>query len=159
MEGGKVWPFFFFQLDLREVASDSESEKSNELPWSMGVLLSCKSRTKSSLWRPMSLASSSVTFHLPFSNDLAQWRLSPPLIWCHPSDYHGGDKHGCWSQHLSNSNSTSVKHLLLLPSPTASSQPTPPCSIHHLSFIIHHQWQLPILSLLNPPCLDFPDIQ
>ena len=69
------------------------------------------------------------------------------------------DKHGCRSQHLSNCNSASVKHLLLLPSPTASSQPTPPCSIHHLSSIIHHQWQLLISSLLKSHCLDFLDIQ
>ena len=68
------------------------------------------------------------------------------------------DKHGCWSQHVSNSNSTSIKHLSLLPSPTASSQPTLPHSTHHLLSIIHHQWQLPISSLLNPPCLDFPNI-
>ena len=60
------------------------------------------------------------------------------------------DEHGCWSQHVSNFNSANVKHLLLLPSPTASSQPTLPCSIHHLSCIICHQWQLPISSLLNP---------
>ena len=71
----------------------------------------------------------------------------------------GSDEHGCSSQHVSNSNSTSVKHLSLLPSPTASSQPTLPYSIHHLSSIIRHQWQLPISSLLNPPCLNFPDIQ
>ena len=70
-----------------------------------------------------------------------------------------GDEPECRSQHVSNSNSTSVKHLLLLPSPTASSQPTLPCSIHHLSSIIHHQWQLPISSLLNYHHLDFPDIQ
>ena len=69
-----------------------------------------------------------------------------------------GDEHGCQSQHVSNSNSTSIKHLSLLPSLTASSQPTLPCSIHHLSSIIHHQWQLLILSLLNHH-LDFPDIQ
>ena len=50
------------------------------------------------------------------------------------------DKHGCQSQHVSNSNSASIKHLSLLPSPTASSQSTLPCSIHHPSFIIHHQW-------------------
>ena len=68
------------------------------------------------------------------------------------------DEHGCRSQHVSNSNSASVKHLSLLPSPTASSQPTLPRSIHHLSSIIHHQWQLPISSLLNYR-LDFPDIQ
>ena len=70
----------------------------------------------------------------------------------------GADEHGCRSQHISNSNSASIKHLSLLPSPTASSQPTLPHSIHHLSSIIHHQWQLPILSLLNHR-LDFPDIQ
>ena len=68
------------------------------------------------------------------------------------------DEHGCQSQHVSNSNSTSVKHLSLLPSPTASSQPTLPHSIHHLLSIIHHQWQLPISSLLNYR-LDFPNIQ
>ena len=68
------------------------------------------------------------------------------------------DEHGCRSQHVSNSNSTSVKHLSLLPSPTASSQPTQPHSIHHLSSIICHQWQLPISSLLNHR-LDFPNIQ
>ena len=69
------------------------------------------------------------------------------------------DEHGCWSQHLSNSNSTSIKHLSLLPSPTASSQPTLPYSIHHLSSIIHHQWQLPISSLLNSHHLNFLNIQ
>ena len=68
------------------------------------------------------------------------------------------DEHGCQSQHVSNFNSSSVKHLSLFPSPTASSQPTLPRSIHHLSSIIHHQWQLPISSLLNHH-LDFPDIQ
>ena len=70
----------------------------------------------------------------------------------------GGDEHGCWSQHVSNSNSASVKHLSLLPSSTASSQPTLPHSIHHLSSIIRHQWQLTISSLLNHR-LDFPNIQ
>ena len=69
-----------------------------------------------------------------------------------------GDKHGCQSQHVSNSNSASIKHLSLLPSPTVSSQPTLPCSIHYLSSIICHQWQLPISSLLNYR-LDFPNIQ
>ena len=69
-----------------------------------------------------------------------------------------GDEHGCRSQHVSSSNSASVKHLSLLPSPTASSQPTLPRSIHHLSSIIYHQWQLPISSLLNYR-LDFLDIQ
>ena len=74
-------------------------------------------------------------------------------------NYHmHNDEHGCRSQHVSNSNSASVKHLLLLPSPTASSQPTLPHSIHHLSSIIHHQWQLPISSLFNH-CLNCPDIQ
>ena len=68
------------------------------------------------------------------------------------------DEHGCQSQHVSNSNSASIKHLSLLPSPTVSSQPTLPCSIHYLSSIICHQWQLPISSLLNYH-LDFPDIQ
>ena len=68
------------------------------------------------------------------------------------------DEHGCRSQYVSNSNSASVKHLSLLLSPIASSQPNLPRSIHHLSSIIHHQWQLPILSLLNYR-LDFPDIQ
>ena len=68
------------------------------------------------------------------------------------------DEHGCRSQHVSNSNSASIKHLSLLPSPIASSQPTLPRSIHHLSSIIHHQWQLPISSLLNYH-LDFLDIQ
>ena len=43
------------------------------------------------------------------------------------------DEHGCQSQHISNSNSASIKHLSLLPSPTASSQPTLPRSIHHSS--------------------------
>ena len=43
--------------------------------------------------------------------------------------------------------------------PTPLSQPTLPCSIHHLSSVIHHQWQLLILSLLNSQCLDFPNIQ
>ena len=82
------------------------------------------------------------------------------VFWCLVmSSPVGTDKHGCRSQHVSNSNSASVKYLLLLPSPTASSQPTLPRSIHHPSSIIHHQWQLPISSLLNPPCLNFPDIQ
>ena len=69
------------------------------------------------------------------------------------------DEHGCRSWHVSNSNSTSIKHLSLLPSPTASSQPTLPHSIHHLSSIICHQWQLLILSLLNSQHLDFSNIQ
>ena len=73
-------------------------------------------------------------------------------------NYCRADEHGCRSQHVSNSNSASVKHLSLLPSPTALSQPTLPRSIHHLSSIIHHQWQLPISSLLSHR-LDFPDIQ
>ena len=83
-----------------------------------------------------------------------------PFIWYIPCSVPGicTDEHGCWSQHVSNSNSASIKHLSLLPSPTASSQPTLPCSIHHLSSIIHHQWQLLILSLLNYH-LDFPNIQ
>ena len=69
------------------------------------------------------------------------------------------DEHGCRSQHVFNSNSASIKHLLLLPSPTASSQPTLPHSIHHLLSIIHHQWQLLILSLLKSHHLNFPNIQ
>ena len=69
------------------------------------------------------------------------------------------DEHRCQAQHVSNSNSAIIKHLLLLPSSTASKQPTLPHSIHHPSSIIHHQWQLPILSLLNPPHLNFPNIQ
>ena len=73
-------------------------------------------------------------------------------------NYCHADEHGCQSQHVSNSNSASVKHFSLLPSPTASLQPTLPRSIHHLSSIICHQWQLPILSLLNY-YLYFPDIQ
>ena len=75
-----------------------------------------------------------------------------------PTTVPHGDEHGCRSQHVSNSNSTSVKHLSLLPSPIASSQPTLPRSIHHLLSIIHHQWQLLISSLLNYR-LDFLDIQ
>ena len=76
MEGGKAWPFFLFWLDLPDVASDSESEKLNESPQSIGVLLSCFCRTVSSLWRPMSLASSSVTLELActnFSSAFWQW--------------------------------------------------------------------------------------
>ena len=80
-----------------------------------------------------------------------------PLSRSGPGSTHG-DEHGCRSQHVSNSNSASVKHLSLLPSPTASSQSTLPHSIHHLSSIIYHQWQLPISSLLSHR-LDFPDIQ
>ena len=86
-------------------------------------------------------------------------RLDSGLLVIAPTNQLSADKHGCWFQHISNSNSTSVKHLLLLLSPTASSQPTLPCSIHHPSSIICHQWQLPISSLLNYHCLDFPDIQ
>ena len=63
-KGGKAWPFFIFWLDLPDVASDSESERSNRSPWSIGVLLSCFCRTASSLWRLTSLASSSVIFEL-----------------------------------------------------------------------------------------------
>ena len=44
-EWGKAWPFFLFQLDLLDVASDSESDRSNGSPWSIGVLLSCFFRT------------------------------------------------------------------------------------------------------------------
>ena len=69
------------------------------------------------------------------------------------------DKHGCWSWHISNFNSASIKHPLLLLSPTASSQPTLPHSIHHLSSIIHYQWQIPTSSLLNSPSLNFPNTQ
>ena len=74
MAGGKAWPFFLFQLDLPDMASDSESEKSNELPWSIGVLLSCFHRTVSSFWRPMSLALSSVIFKLACVNFLSAFR-------------------------------------------------------------------------------------
>ena len=45
------------------------------------------------------------------------------------------DEHGCWSQHVSNSNSTSIKHLLLLP---YHSQPYHTQSIiYYPSFIIN----------------------
>ena len=43
------------------------------------------------------------------------------------------DEHGCQSQHVSNSNSASIKHLSLLPSPTASSQQP-----YHTQSIIYH---------------------
>jgi hypothetical protein len=43
------------------------------------------------------------------------------------------DEHGCRSQHVSNSNSASVKTSFTLPSPTASTQPSLPRSIHHPS--------------------------
>ena len=39
------------------------------------------------------------------------------------------------------------------------SQPYHAQSIIYVSSIIRYQWQLPILSLLNPPCLNLPDIQ
>ena len=107
MEGGKAWCFFLFQLDLPEVASDSESEKSNELPWSIGVLLSCFCRTASSFWRPVRLASSSVILKLPCANfSSAFWQqshlaeLSPLLVWHHPSSCHGGHyttQPSCWT--------------------------------------------------------------
>ena len=71
MAGGKAWPFFLFWLDLLEVASDSESEKLNELPQSIRVLLSCFCRTASSFWRPVSLASSSVIHKLACANFLS----------------------------------------------------------------------------------------
>ena len=48
--------------------SDSESEKLNKLPQSIGVLLSCFCRRVSSFWRPMSLASSSVILKLACTN-------------------------------------------------------------------------------------------
>ena len=59
-EGGKAWPFFPFWLDLLDlldVFSDSESERLNGSPQSIGVLLSCKCRTASPLWRLTCLAS------------------------------------------------------------------------------------------------------
>ena len=68
MDGGKAWPFFLFWLDLPEVTSDSESENSNKSPQLIGVLLSCICRTVSSLWRPMSLASSKVILELAYTN-------------------------------------------------------------------------------------------
>ena len=100
-------------------------------------------------WHPLAV-------FLPLAPSMLLWHAK-----CMLRTYHipCNDQHGCQSQHISNSNSTSVKHLSLLPSPTASSQPTLPCSIHHPSSIIHHQWQLPISSLLNPPHLNFPNIQ
>ena len=73
-EGGKAWPFFLFQMDLPDVASDSESEKLNELPQLIGVLLSCFCRTASSLWRPASLASSSVILELACTNFLSAFQ-------------------------------------------------------------------------------------
>ena len=65
---GKAWPFFLFWLDLPDVASDSESEGSNRSPQSISILLSCKSRTASSIWRLASLASSSVIVELACTN-------------------------------------------------------------------------------------------
>ena len=59
---------------------------------------------------------------------------APPSKW-------DGDKHGCQSQHVSNSNSTSIKHPLLLPSLTASS---PPTTLNPLSIIYHSS------SMANP---------
>ena len=79
MEGGKAWPLFLFWLDLLDIVSDSESEKSNKSPWLIGVLLSCFCSTASSLWRPTSLASSSVIFELActnFSSAFQQWSCS-----------------------------------------------------------------------------------
>ena len=46
------------------------------------------------------------------------------------------DRHGCRSWHVSNSNSTSVKHLLLLPSPHSLITANP--TMLNPSSIIHH---------------------
>ena len=78
-KGGKAWPFFLFQLDLPDVASDSESKGLNRSPQFIGVLLSCFCRTASSPWRLVSLASSSVILELActkFSSAFQRWSLS-----------------------------------------------------------------------------------
>ena len=82
-------------------------------------------------------------FALAISRASLNSGLSREHVCCHvfpPTRvFPSGDKHGCRSQHISNSNSTSVKHLSLLPSPTASSQPTlhTQSIIYHPSFIIN----------------------
>ena len=68
MDGGNTSLFFLFQLDLPEVGSDSESEKSYGSPQLIGVLLSCFCRIMSSFWRLMSLASSASIFELACAN-------------------------------------------------------------------------------------------
>ena len=76
MEGGNA-SLFLFWLDLPEVASDSESEKSYRSPQSIGVHLSCFCRTMSSFWKLASLASSSAIFELACANFLsAFWQQS-----------------------------------------------------------------------------------
>ena len=124
------------------------------VPWDPGSLCKCK-YTSVTLLSCVALA----WCLLIVTNGRASsdWSLGPMLVCVRLGDI-CVDEHGCRSQHVSNSNSTSVKHLSLLPSTTALSQPTLPRSIHHLSSITHHQWQLPISSLLNYR-LDFPDIQ
>ena len=67
-DGGTAWLFFLLQLDLPEVGSDSESEKSYGLPQSIGVCLSCFCRTASSIKKLMSLASSPVILELACTN-------------------------------------------------------------------------------------------
>ena len=68
MDGGKAWPFFCFQLNQPKVGSESEPENSYGSSQAIGVFLSCFCRTLSSLWRFVSLASSSVTFELACTN-------------------------------------------------------------------------------------------
>ena len=68
IDGGNASLFFLFWLDLPEFVSDSESEKSYGSPQSIGVLVSCKSRTMSSFWRLTSLASSYPTFEIACAN-------------------------------------------------------------------------------------------
>ena len=62
IEGGNASLFFLFWLELSEVASDSESEKLNGLPQSIGVCLSCFCQIVTSFWKLVSFASSSIIF-------------------------------------------------------------------------------------------------
>ena len=68
MAGGNAWPFFCFQLNLPEVGSESEPEKSYGSSRVIGILLSCVCRAASSCWSSVSLASSSVIFELACAN-------------------------------------------------------------------------------------------
>ena len=68
MAGRNTWPFFFFQLNLPEVGSESEPKKPYGSSQVIGVILSCICRTVSSCCSSTSLASSSVIFELACTN-------------------------------------------------------------------------------------------
>ena len=75
---------------------------------------SCKSAVaaRQSMWLPLHPTKVAA----PTASSSASMLKQQPLL-----NRLTNDKHGCWSQHVSNSDSASIKHLLLLPSPTASS--------------------------------------